>query len=192
MNIDDLFQIKIKQIPFKKTSNGYKLNWKSLGNKAPNFGGIYAFWWKGSANHFIKSIQNNFFIYSGPSKKEIFLKVDKNIIREAKNGMVPLYVGKTAANISKRIGLHLKLQTKRTVAKKMVKVYSKKMTPSCQLRDGIDRLFPNIMDTRKLVLENIAISYIKICGENNFFERFFLENYAIGLLRPIFNIDSER
>jgi len=53
-------------------------------------------------------------------------------------------------------------------------------------------LFPNLEDTRPLVLENLALSYVKLQGRGAFVERFFLEDLAVGLLRPIFNVDSER
>jgi hypothetical protein len=66
------------------------------------------------------------------------------------------------------------------------------MTTSCQVRDRLDRLFPNVDDTRRIALNKLALSYVKVEGTNSFVERFFLEDLAVGMLRPIFNVDSER
>jgi hypothetical protein len=66
------------------------------------------------------------------------------------------------------------------------------MTTSCQVRDRLDRLFPHYHDTRPLALENLALSYLRLDGPGAFVERFFLEDLAVGMLRPIFNVDSER
>lgn len=41
-------------------------------------------------------------------------------------------------------------------------------------------------------IENLALSYVRLDGNQNFYERFFLEDLAIGRLRPVFNVDSER
>lgn len=113
-------------------------------------------------------------------------------MRLAENGLLPLYVGKNASNIAKRVGLHLKLKTPRTVEGKEVNAVCKRMTTSCQVRDRLDRLFPNLLDTHPLALANLALSYVKLQGEGAFVERFFLEDLAVGLLMPIFNVDSER
>jgi len=99
-----------------------------------------------------------------------------------------VYVGK-ASDLAKRIGLHLKLKTSRTVAPGAVNGVCERMTTSCQVRDRLDRLFPNLPDTRSLALDNLALSYARI---EAFVERFFLEDLAVGMLRPIFNVDSER
>jgi hypothetical protein len=66
------------------------------------------------------------------------------------------------------------------------------MTTSCQVRDRLDRLFPDLPDTRSLALDNLALSYARIEGTGAFVERFFLEDLAVGMFRPIFNVDSER
>jgi len=113
-------------------------------------------------------------------------------IRRTPKWSVALYVGRNATDIAKRIGLHLKLGTDRTVSADAVNGIAKRMTTSCQVRDRIDRLFPNLKDTRPVALNNLSFSYTRIHGEENFVERFYLEDLAIGILRPIFNVDSER
>jgi len=72
----------------------------------------------------------------------------------ASNGLLPLYVGKTAADLAARIGKHLMLKTQRTVRREHTQAFSKRLNTSCQVRDRLDRLFPNVADTRELVLWN--------------------------------------
>ena len=68
----------------------------------------------------------------------------------------------------------------------------KRPTTSCQVRAGIDQLFPRVSDTRDLVLDNIGISWVALDGDENAVNRFYLETMAIGLMRPALNIDVER
>lgn len=188
--LDALLNIKEEEIPHNN-ANRICLDWKKAQNAKPSFGGVYVFWWKGSAQNFLSSVQNPKIHFVGPGEKILTLKIEESVISDSKNGMLPLYVGK-ASNIAKRIGQHLKLGTKRTVPSKAVSSTSKRMTTSCQVRDRLDRLFPDIDDTRHLALKKLALSYVEIDGVNNFLDRFFLEDLAIGVLRPIFNVDSER
>jgi hypothetical protein len=187
-NLHELLKIKEQNIPH--TSTG--LSWAKSVNGKPNFGGIYIFWWKGNAEDFLESIEYPQLHFHGPGGVPIPFTVDKTYLHTAGNGLLPLYIGKNAANIAKRIGLHLKLGTKRTVPSSKATGIAKRMTTSCQVRDRIDRLFPKHNDTRPIALNNLALSYTKIHGNNNFAKRFFLEDLAIGKLKPIFNVDSER
>jgi hypothetical protein len=43
-----------------------------------------------------------------------------------------------------------------------------------------------------LILENIGLSYVSLDGDANAANRFYLEDLAIGLMRPPFNVDIER
>ena len=65
-------------------------------------------------------------------------------------------------------------------------------TTSCQLRAGIDHLFPNEADTRSMVLQNVGVSFVALPGDDNAANRFYLEDLAIGLMRPPLNVDIER
>jgi hypothetical protein len=47
-------------------------------------------------------------------------------------------------------------------------------------------------DTRSLVLDNIGLSWVELDGDDHAANRFYLEDLAIGLMRPILNIDVER
>ena len=42
------------------------------------------------------------------------------------------------------------------------------------------------------MLDNIGLSYVILDGDKNAANRFYLEDLAIGLMRPPFNVDIER
>jgi hypothetical protein len=77
-------------------------------------------------------------------------------------------------------------------------------TTSCQFRSGIELLFKTKELTEsefwKNIQENIEFSYLTFentdtngpIKDSSVAERFYLEDYLIGALRPWFNIDSER
>jgi hypothetical protein len=69
---------------------------------------------------------------------------------------------------------------------------AKPPTTSCQLRAGIEHLFPSAKDTRTIVLQNVGLSYVILGGDDNAANRFYLEDLAIGLMRPPLNVDIER
>ncbi len=168
---DELLEIKEEKIPHRRSA----LDWRSSVCGRPSFGGIYAFWWRGSVEEFLSSIQNPELHFNGPGGKQLTLRIDESCLHITENGRLPLYIGKNATDIAKRIGLHLKLGTDRTVRADAVNGIAKRMTTSCQVRDRIDRLFPNFEDTRPVALNNLSLSYTRIHGEENFVERFYLE-----------------
>lgn len=187
-DISDLLTIRESPLPHRRTA----LDWGRSSSGRPAFGGVYAFWWGGDAEQFFQSMQNRFLHFHGPNRVSLRWEITRDSLRVADNGLLPLYVGKCASDIAKRVGLHLKLKTPRTVPCSAVTGVSKRKTTSCQVRDRLDRLFPNFQDTRSLALENLALSYVQVQGEAAFVERFFLEDMAVGVFRPIFNVDSER
>lgn len=65
-------------------------------------------------------------------------------------------------------------------------------TTSCQLRAGVEHLFPRERDTRSLVLKNVGLSFVVLHGDDHAANRFYLEDMAIGLMRPPLNVDIER
>ncbi len=153
----------------------------------PKMGGVYAFWWTG--NHSKLHERNKVLEISGPAKKCIRLEIDDEWLGIDTGLPVPLYVGKTASGIQKRIGLHLMLGK----IKLGTDGFSRfRPTTSCQLRSGIDHLFPHVSDTRELMLRNVGLSFVRLDGDHEAANRFYLEDMAIGLMRPPFNVDVER
>ena len=169
-----------------------KLDWKLSSYGEPAFGGVYVFWWRHSRNNFINYIENNKLHYQGPNRQQLSLLINERSLKIAKNGRLPLYVGKASKSIARRIGQHLMLRTPRVVNAEDVHGIIQRRNPSCQVRDRIDRLFPHTEDMRQLVKSNLSLSYLKVVGDKSFARRFYLEDLAIGTLQPIFNVDSER
>lgn len=178
-----LHEIRFRELPHRSRP---ALSW---GQDKPTSGGVYAFWWRGNARQFLRSIRNRRLYFLGPNRSTIELHITLRLLRTAKNGFLPLYIGKTGGSITKRVGLHLKLGTARTVSRPNAFRASKRKTTSCQVRDRLDRLFPYDRDTRNLAIDNLMLSYVEL---DDFYDRFCLENLAIGALRTIFNVDSER
>lgn len=168
-----------------------RLDWRRSTSGKPSFGGVYAFWWKGSPESLLQQASNHTLHFKGP-QQPIAWTIMLTDLKEILPGYVCLYVGKTHSDIAWRIGRHLRLGTERTVATTAVNGICKRLTTTCQVRDRLDRLFPGIPDTRQLALEQLALSYTRIDGEDAFVRRFFIEDLAIGLLQPTFNVDSER
>ncbi len=65
-------------------------------------------------------------------------------------------------------------------------------TTSCQARAGVEHLFPRMPKTRDLMLDNVGLSWVALDGDDHAANRFSLEDLAIGLMRPVLNVDVER
>lgn len=69
---------------------------------------------------------------------------------------------------------------------------AKPRTTSCQLRHGIEHIFPDEQNPLELIFDSVGFSYRTDFDGNGVAERFFEEDRLIGNWRPWFNIDSER
>lgn len=87
---------------------------------------------------------------------------------------------------------HLMLGSERILNRSGGNDKQKAPTTSCQLRAGIEHLFRSAKDTRSILLENVGLSYVLLHGDRNAANRFYLEDLAIGLMRPPLNVDIER
>ena len=105
---------------------------------------------------------------------------------------MPLYVGKTT-NLSNRVGQHLLLGSNKYEPKSgNLGSVCRPRTTSCQLRHGMEVLFHGSDWVKRVMIDNVGLTYVEPSGEVHFVERFYLEDLAIGVLRPWFNLDSER
>jgi len=120
------------------------------------------------------------------------LKIDNEWLGLDTDLPVPLYVGKSANSMAKRIGQHLRLSERRMLPFGGGAAKHRRPTTSCQLRAGVEHFFPQERHTRTLILENIGISYVILHGDDHAANRFYLEDLAVGLMRPPFNVDIER
>jgi hypothetical protein len=158
----------------------------------PSAGGVYAFWWTGDVAILRSPECNRHVELAGPGQRPVTLHIDDEWLGIAAGLPIPLYVGKTADSLTKRVGQHLRLQDVRTTPVFEGHRKQKRPTTSCQVRAGVEHLFPAMQDTRALVLDNLGLSYVVLDGDNHAANRFYLEDYAIGLARPALNIDIER
>jgi hypothetical protein len=185
----ELCQIKSPRLADLAASTSVRLKVGAL----PRQGGVYAFWWTGGA----KQGLNRTWQLTEPrvkgKKKRIPVDLDPRILPIDNDRVTPLYVGQTAGSLLKRVGLHLMLGFERRVHRPPTRSgLVRPHTSYCQLRHGIEMLFPGVQETRSLLLENVGISYVVLDGDDNAVNRFFLEILAIGQLHPPFNIEVAR
>ncbi|MCZ8157673.1 MAG: hypothetical protein O9264_16260 [Leptospira sp.] len=153
-------------------------------------GGVYIFWWIGSKDK-LETMDRTFY-YSGIKGKMHSIQLQMNWFPDHLTDRLPLYIGKTATSFRKRIGLHLLLNSPKRKGKANSGFVSKKYNSSCQLRHGLEILFKEEENILDLIRDNIGLTLIPYPGEKHIPDRFYLENYLIGSLRPWFNLDSER
>ena len=170
--------------------------------------GVYAFWWTGSLA-LLKSL-NRAVTFKGKAVSKADVKAGRNSPKEKhiihkinwdwnlEKTPVCLYVGKSV-NIMNRIKLHLEARqlSEHWYGADLEKYGTKeheflvKRTTACQLRAGIEHLYKSKKDKQGLSkrLENFAFSFTPV---EDFKERFYLEDLAIGYYAPWFNLDCER
>ena len=183
---EELCRIQIPTLREVATGKGKSLRSARL----PQKGGVYCFWWTGA--HDMLSDANRHIELHGPGGRPVTLHLDDEWLGLRTRLPIPLYVGKNADSIAKRIGQHLRLKANRVTP--LFKGYRKQDRPttSCQARAGIEHLFPRMSNTRDLVLNNMGLSWVELGGDEHAANRFYLEDLAVGLMRPILNIDIER
>lgn len=185
---EELCRIKHHSLREVVTGSGLML---SKGN-LPAASGVYAFWWTGARSRLRSRKCNRMLELKGPGGFPVLLRIDDEWLGLKTELPIPLYVGKCAASMSKRVGQHLRLKDKRMFRLGGGSRKMKAPTTSCQLRAGIEHLFPYERDTRTLILDNVGLSFVILDREGNAANRFYLEDLAIGLMKPPFNVDIER
>lgn len=171
------------------SDGGYRLK----PNIFPRSGAVYVFWWTGSMESFMKCEVNRIISFKGPNGRKVDVEFSNDWINQIQiEGRIPLYVGKTADSLHKRLSLHLQLKTKRGLSLGKDALLEERKTTSNQVRDRIERMFLGEADIRNLMLHNIGLSYVLLNGDIESANRFYLEDKAIGELLPLFNIDIER
>jgi len=184
---EELCRFRHQRLQEIAVSTGIRL----AANALPDEGGVYAFWWTGSTTLLQKKMSREI-VLKGPSEKPVPLHFSDEWLGLSTKLPIPLYVGKTAAGLSNRIGRHLLLGHERALPLGKESEKAEHPTTSCQLRGGIDHIFPNERDTRTLMLENVGLSFVLLDGDVHAAHRFYLEDLAIGMMHPPFNVDIER
>jgi hypothetical protein len=183
---EELCRIKHKRLQEITAPNGEQLKPSILKHK----GGVYAFWWTGPLE--MLHTRNWDLHVPGPGGRLVELQIDDEWLGLGAGCPIPLYVGKNADSIAKRVGQHLRLSQVRMLPTGCGPTKKELPTTSCQLRAGIEHFFPDEEDTRTLMLENVGLSYVILDGDGFAANRFYLEDLAIGLMRPPINVDVER
>lgn len=154
----------------------------------PTGPGIYAFWWLHDLEALLNS--NRKIALAGPGGKVVGVEYQDWWPKDLTYPC--LYVGKTTS-IRKRFSLHLKRGCPGRLHEALPENRkAKPNTTSCQLRWGIEHIFPDEQEPLKLIGSAVGFSYRTDFGDNAIAERFFEEDRLIGTWKPWFNIDSER
>lgn len=188
---EELRRLKHHALEEIVASKGVKLRLRP--NVLPKAGGVYAFRWTGPRTIFASEEFNRRIHLHGPGGRTVQLEVDEEWLGLDADLPVPLYVGKNAQSLSSRIGQHLLLGTSgRVIPRQLGTQRHKPPTTSCQLRSGIEHFFLQEDEPRDLILANVGLSYVVLHGDVNGANRFYLEDLAVGLMRPPINVDIER
>ena len=157
-------------------------------SRLPEKAGVYAFWWIGDRLALEKS--NRTVALKGPNQTRV--TVEYRCWWPDDLFYPCLYVGKST-NIKKRFAQHIKSKCGGRLHKPHPENH--KATPnttSCQLRWGIEHIFPEEHNPLGVIRQSVGFSYRTDFQDNAIAERFFEEDRLVGNWRPWFNIDSER
>jgi hypothetical protein len=154
----------------------------------PDSPGVYAFWWIGRREELLGA--NRHIVLKGPGEKPV--DVEYCDWWPADLEYPCLYVGKST-NIRKRFSLHIKRRSPgRLHAACADNRRAEPVTTSCQLRWGIEHVFPLEPEPLSIIFRAVGFSYRTDLPEHAIAERFFEEDRLVGSWRPWFNVDSER
>ena len=131
-------------------------------------------------------------VLHGPGGRAVRVQLDDEWLGIEAGAYIPLYVGKTSSGLRKRLTQHLMLSHGRLLAPDRGEKKSARPSTSCQLRAGIEDLFPDDLDSRPRVIDNVGLSFVSLDGDENAANRFYLEDLAVGQMRPPLNLDIER
>ena len=156
--------------------------------RPPTTPGLYAFWWLGNRAELGES--NRKIVLSGPAKSDVEIE-----LKDWWPTSLPqpcLYVGKST-KLRTRIGQHV-MQSRTGRMHRVCRGGRKQpaVTTTCQLRYGIEHLFPEDPDPVSIIRERVGVSFAACGLATDVTERFYLEDLMIGLWRPWLNVDSER
>lgn len=159
-----------------------------LGVRVPEEAGVYAFWWCGPRDQILKG--NRTLVLKGPKGQPVEVEYGEwwpsDLVYPC------LYVGKST-NLRARFGLHIKNGSPGRLHEAHPEHHKAALrTTSCQLRWGIEHVFPGEQEPLTVIRSHVGFSWCTDFADNAVAERFYLEDLLVGLWRPWFNIDSER
>ncbi|UCV17587.1 GIY-YIG nuclease family protein [Ferribacterium limneticum] len=154
----------------------------------PEEPGVYAFWWLSPKAELMAGNRN--IVLKGPKEQPV--DVEYRDWWPANLQYPCLYIGKST-NIKKRFSLHIKRGSPgRLHEAHPLNIKAKPCTTSCQLRFGVEHIFPDEQNPLDVIFQSVGFSFNTDFPENAIAERFFEEDRLVGIWRPWFNVDSER
>ena len=154
----------------------------------PGRPGVYAFWWVAPKAQLM--VANRRMVLKDPNQQPVDVEYGDWWPPELQYPC--LYVGKST-NIRKRFALHLNQGS----VGRLREAHPRPVNPvpgasSCQVRLGIERIFPDEQDPLALIFRAVGFSYRADIPDNAIAQRFFEESRLLGIWRPWFNIEAER
>jgi len=141
--------------------------------QVPKSGGVYVFWWTGPTSSLKADSFNRNVNLHGSEGRTVSVEVDDEWLGLDANLPIPLYVAKSAASLSSRIGQHLLLGTPARILPSSIAAQRHKAgTRSCQLRAGVEHHFLAEANPLDLIRGNIGVSYVVLDGDANAANRF--------------------
>ena len=157
-------------------------------NDIPSEPGVYAFWWVASKAELMAA--NRHIVLKGPGGSPVGVTYEDWWPKDLPYPC--LYVGKST-NLKSRFAKHIMRGTPGRLHEPVAgNRKAKPYTTSCQLRWGIEHIFPLEKDPLNLIFRSVGFSHRTDFPANAIAERFFEEDRLVGKWRPWFNIDSER
>jgi hypothetical protein len=155
----------------------------------PDCPGVYAFWWIGEKATLLAA--NRTVLVKGSKRRRV--QITYGDWWPETLAYPCLYIGKTTS-LKDRFALHIMSGSPKRLHKAHKKHHkAPPKTSSCQLRWGIEHIFPQETTPLSVIKESVGFSYQTDFPEANAVaERFFLEDLLVGQWRPWFNLDSER
>ncbi len=185
---EQLCRIQVQRLRSVVTPRGGRI----VSGTLPGSGGVYCFWWTGDLKPLDPPACNRHMEVVSPGGRVVPLEFDDEWLGVKAGLPIPPYVGKNADSIAARVAGHLMLGKDRVTPLFEERRKQRRPTISCQARAGVEHLFPRMPKTRDLMLDNVGLSWVALDGDDHAANRFFLEDLAIGLMRPILNVDVER
>src|ERR1039458_6180480 len=130
--------------------------------RLPKIPGVYAFWWIGEREQLLAA--NRHIVLKGPRGQSV--DVEYRDWWPAELAYPCLYVGKST-NICKRFSLHIKRDCPgRLHDAHPLHWKATPHTTSCQVRWGIEHIFPHDKDPLNIIFKSVGFSYRTDFAEN--------------------------
>jgi hypothetical protein len=154
----------------------------------PEEPGVYAFWWTGQKADLMAA--NRHIVLKGP--RGLPVNVEYRDWWPSELAYPCLYVGKSTS-IKNPFSLHIKRGSLGRLHQALPgNTKARPRTTSCQLRFGIEHVFPLEQNPLSIIFRKVGFSYRTDFADNAIAESFYEEDRLVGTWRPWFNVDSER